>query len=132
MTADIKSKRPLSPHLQVYKPQMTSMTSILHRITGFGLSVGLILFAFWLWGAAYDAEMFTCVTEFAGGIFGMILLFGWSFAFFYHLANGVRHLLWDAGYLLDIENAYKAGYLVLGFSLFATLGTWVFVLAEVL
>lgn len=132
MSEHIKSKRPLSPHLQIYKPQMTSMTSILHRMTGFGLSVGLILLALWLFGAAYDAELFTCVTEFAGSIIGIILLAGWSFAFYYHLANGIRHLIWDTGRMLAVEDAYKLGYLVLGFALSATVGTWIFIAWEML
>jgi succinate dehydrogenase / fumarate reductase, cytochrome b subunit len=125
---DIRSQRPLSPHLQIYKPQMTSVLSILHRMTGFGLSLGLIVFTIWLWTAAYDPKSYKDFTDFMGGAFGIILLFGWSLAFYYHLANGIRHLLWDTGRLLRIDDAYKAGYAVLGFTLGATGGTWLMVI----
>lgn len=125
------AQRPLSPHLQIYKPQMTSVLSILHRATGFALSLGLILFALWLYGAAYDPATLDGVYGFTGSWFGIVFLFGWSFAFYYHLANGIRHLIWDTGRMLDIESATRGGYLVLGFSTGATLASWIY-LASVL
>lgn len=117
-------KRPLSPHLQVYKPQMTSVTSILHRATGVGLTVGLIMFAWWLVAAAIGPEAYGTFMSFAGSTIGKVLLFGWTLAFYYHLANGIRHLTWDAGLLFKIENAYKAGYAVLLFTAVMTGVTW--------
>jgi succinate dehydrogenase / fumarate reductase, cytochrome b subunit len=128
LTVDIQQQRPLSPHLQIYKPQMTSVMSILHRATGFGLSLGLLLFTYWLWAAAYSPEHYQSVVDFAGSIFGLILLFGWSLAFYYHLAAGIRHLIWDSVRMLELENAYKAGYFVLGFTLGATGATWLLII----
>lgn len=119
-----KAQRPLSPHLQVYKPQMTSVTSILHRITGIGLTVGLIMFTWWLVAAAIGPEAYDVFMNFAGSKLGLLLMFGWSVAFFYHLANGIRHLFWDAGLLFKIENAYRAGYVVLLFTAVFTAITW--------
>jgi succinate dehydrogenase / fumarate reductase cytochrome b subunit len=122
-----KVQRPISPHLQIYKPQMTSVLSILHRITGFALSVGLMLLVYWLWAAAYSPTSLTGFYSFTSSIFGMVLLFGWSLAFYYHLANGLRHLIWDTGRMLGIKDATKGGYAVLGFTLGATLGTWIYI-----
>ena len=127
---NIKSKRPLSPHLQVYKPQLTSVTSILHRATGFALTIGLILFAAWLISAAYDPAMLENVYWFTSSYVGILLLFGWSIAFYYHLANGIRHLIWDTGRMLELDNARKGAFAVLGFTFGATLGTWVFLAME--
>lgn len=121
------SSRPLSPHLQIYKPQMTSILSIFHRLTGFALSFGLILLCIWLWEAAYSPRSLKLLYGFTGSWFGIAMLFGWSLAFYYHLANGLRHLFWDMGKMLDLESAYKAGYAVLGFTFGATLGTWIYI-----
>jgi succinate dehydrogenase / fumarate reductase cytochrome b subunit len=129
---NIKSKRPLSPHIQIYKPQITSVLSILHRITGFSLSIGLLLFSLWLVGAAYSPDLFESVIWFASSFIGVLFLFGWSVAFYYHLANGIRHLIWDTGRLLEIEDARKSGFAVLGFTFGATLVTWVYLAMELL
>ena len=125
-----RALRPLSPHLQVYKPQMTSLTSILHRITGFALSFGLILLCWWLWAAAYNPRALKDFYGFTGSWFGIAMLFGWSVAFYYHLANGIRHLIWDTGRMLKVEDAYKGGYAVLGFTFGAVLGTWIYIALE--
>lgn len=124
----VTSPRPLSPHLQIYKPQMTSAMSILHRISGFGLSLGLLLLTCWLYHAAYNPEGLEGFYEFTGSWFGMIFLFGWSVAFYYHLANGIRHLLWDAGKMLEIDTATRGGFLVLGVTLGLTVATWGYIL----
>lgn len=130
MASTHRSQRPLSPHLQIYKPQMTSMLSILHRMSGFALSFGLILLCLWLWAAAYSPDNLKEIYGFTGSWIGIGLLFGWSVAFYYHLANGIRHLIWDSGRMLKIEDAYKGGYGVLGFTFGATLGTWAYVVME--
>ena len=127
-SAPTKTQRPLSPHLQVYKPQMTSVLSILHRMTGVGLTVGLMLFAWWLVAAAIGPGAYAVFMNFAGSPVGMLLLFGFTLAFFYHLANGIRHLFWDSGLLFKIENAYEAGYAVLLFTALMTGATWYCVL----
>ena len=119
-----KSARPLSPHLQVYKPQMTSVTSILHRATGVALSYGLAVFTWWLVAASLGPEAYGVFTDFAGSKIGLLLMFGWTIAVYYHLANGIRHLIWDTGHLFKLKNAYAAGYFVLFFTVLASFGTW--------
>lgn len=130
MGNSVRSQRPLSPHLQVYKPQMTSVLSILHRMAGFALSLGLVLLCLWLWAAAYSPKDLKGIYEFTGSWIGMLMLFGWSVAFYYHLANGIRHLIWDTGRMLEINDAMRGGYAVLGFTFGATLGTWVYIAME--
>jgi succinate dehydrogenase / fumarate reductase, cytochrome b subunit len=117
-------QRPLSPHLQIYRPQITSVLSITHRITGVALSVGTLLLTAWLVAAASGNAAFSSVSAFIGSPIGMLLLFGWSVALFYHLANGIRHLFWDAGLGFDMPIAEKTGYAVLAFTLVATLLAW--------
>ena len=116
--------RPLSPHLQVYRPQLTSMLSITHRATGVALAVGTLLLVWWLVAAASGPEAYATVQGFIGSIIGRLLLFGWTWALFYHLGNGIRHLFWDAGYGFELKTAYGSGWLVLLASFVLTLGAW--------
>ncbi len=125
-----KAERPLSPHLQVYKPQMTSIGSVLHRATGIALAYGLALFVWWLVAAVSGPEAYSVFTGFCGSIFGQILLLGWTVSFYYHMANGIRHLFWDAGLLLKIKNAYAAGYFVLFVTALLTGATWFCILTK--
>ena len=117
--------RPLSPHLQVYRPQLTSFTSIMHRITGIGLAVGLLYLVCWLTAAASGLEAFDKLQSFNGSIIGRLLLLGWTIAFFYHLLNGIRHLAWDAGWGFELPAAYKTGYAVLIGTAALTILAWV-------
>ena len=117
--------RPLSPHLQVYKPQLTSATSIFHRFSGIGLAVGMLYLVCWLIAAAQGAEAFDRLQDFNGSLIGRLLLFGWSAAFFYHLLNGIRHLAWDAGFGFDLPTAYKSGYAVIIGTVILTIAAWV-------
>jgi succinate dehydrogenase / fumarate reductase cytochrome b subunit len=117
--------RPLSPHLQIYKPQLTAITSILHRFTGIGLSAGILYLLCWLLAVAQGPEAFDRLQDFNGSIIGRILLFGWSVAFFYHLLNGIRHLAWDAGFGFELPTAYKSGYAVLIGTVVLTIAAWV-------
>jgi len=119
-----KQKRPLSPHLQVYKPQMTSMTSIMNRITGVALSFGLIMFTWWLCALAGGIETHMQFQNFAGSWYGQFLLMGFSFSLIYHLLNGIRHLMWDAGNGIDIASAYRSGWLVIFGTALLTLVIW--------
>lgn len=112
-TATPLRERPLSPHLQIYKPQITSMMSILHRVTGSAMTVGLIMLTVWLLSAATGPEAYAAFLEFAGSPLGLILLGGWSLALFYHLSTGVRHLLLDTGRFFEIKNVYRTGYAAL-------------------
>jgi len=122
--ASIKAKRPLSPHLQVYKPQMTSVLSILHRMTGVALAIGTIMLAWWLIAAASGEDAYTTFMDCATSPIGTVLFFGWSVALFYHLSNGIRHLFWDMGYLFKLQNAFRAGYLVLISTVILTVIAW--------
>ena len=117
--------RPLSPHLQIYRPQLTAFTSIMHRITGIGLAVGLLYLVCWLVAAASGLEAFDRLQSFNGSIIGTLLLLGWSVAFFYHLLNGIRHLAWDAGWGFELPSAYKTGYAVLIGTALLTILAWV-------
>ncbi|MCB1651285.1 MAG: succinate dehydrogenase, cytochrome b556 subunit [Alphaproteobacteria bacterium] len=117
--------RPLSPHLQIYRLPLTARMSILHRITGAGLILGLMLFTWWLVAAASGPDAYEDVQNFMGSSFGTLVLFGFSAALYYHLLNGIRHLFWDMGYLFKIESAYKAGYAVLAGAIILTAATWI-------
>lgn len=115
--------RPLSPHLQIYRPQLTSVLSILHRLTGVFITFGTLLLTWWLVAAAYGPEPFATVQAFLGSIVGHLLLWGLAFAVWYHFANGIRHLLWDFGWGFELKEVRLSGLLVVGFAVVATLIT---------
>jgi succinate dehydrogenase / fumarate reductase, cytochrome b subunit len=117
--------RPLSPHLQIYRWQLTSVMSILHRITGVGLAVAAVFLVSWLGTAADGAEPFAQMQGFLGSPVGLIVLFGCTVALFYHLCNGVRHLVWDTGHGLDLKSVYLGGWLVLAGTAALTVIVWV-------
>jgi len=119
-------KRPLSPHLQIYRPQITSALSILHRITGFILSIGVSFFVFWLSFLALGGETFSKIHCFLGTIVGNFALLALLFCFIYHFFNGLRHLYWDAGFGLELSSVYKSGWFVLLVSVIVTLLVWCF------
>ena len=123
--ANRPSNRPLSPHLQVYRWQLTSVLSILHRATGIALSVGALYLAIWVIYAAGSSRGYAVFQEFNGSIVGRILLGGWLFSTFYHLCNGIRHLFWDAGYGFELKDAYRSGWIVVAVSLIATVLSWI-------
>ncbi len=124
-TGGQSGNRPLSPHLQVYKPQITSMLSILHRMTGAALAVGTLVLVWWLAAAATGGDTFAGAQAVIGSWFGRLLLFGWSFALFYHLCNGIRHLFWDIGRGYDLETVAKTGWAVIICSTALTVIAWV-------
>ena len=109
----MSSERPLSPHLQVYKPQLTSVLSITHRMTGVFLSVGTVLFVYWLASAAGSADSFDRYNAIWGTWWGQTLAVAWLLSFNFHLLNGIRHLFWDAGKGLELQSAYRSGWSVL-------------------
>ncbi len=117
--------RPLSPHLQVYRPQLTSLLSITHRATGVVLSIGTLGLVCWLLAIAGGASDYLAVQTFYASWFGKLLLFGWSYALFFHLCNGIRHLVWDVGKGLDIEDVYKGGWIMLSASAALTAIVWI-------
>ena len=124
-----QSIRPLSPHLQIYKWQLTMTLSILHRATGVALAVGTLLVLALLVALATGPDAYESVRGFCGSPFGLILLAGWSWALCFHLFNGIRHLLWDAGWGFEIPRAYATGWSVVVLSLVLTALIWACVLA---
>lgn len=122
-------ERPISPHLQIYKPQISSTLSILHRATGIALGVGMLLLTWWLVGAASGAEPFAVVNGFIRSWLGRLIMFGFTFAFFYHLLNGIRHLGWDLLMGLDVPTMTKTGWAVVYGSIGLTILCWIAVFA---
>ncbi len=122
------TERPLSPHLQVYKPQLTSMLSITHRATGVVLSLAAITVVWSLYQLAAGPEGYEKAVACWSGWFGKLILVATTVCTYFHLANGVRHLFWDAGKGLEIESAYRSGYAVLAFTLIASAVTWLLIL----
>ncbi len=120
--------RPLSPHLQVYRLPLTALMSITHRITGIGLTIGTLLLTWWVTAAAYGAEAFDQVQGFLGSWIGLLLLFGFSFALFFHLFNGVRHLFWDFGRYFELHETRRADIAVLVAAAALTVVVWVMAL----
>jgi len=116
---------PLSPHLQVYKPQLTSVLSIVHRATGVFLSVGALLVTFWLLSVAAGPVLYAKTSAVINAWYGQVLLFGFCYSLYYHLCNGIRHLFWDAGKGLELKQAYAGGYAVIAASILLTAATWV-------
>jgi len=119
--------RPLSPHLQVYKPQLTSILSILHRGTGIVLSIGSIFLVSWILVLTLGESAYQIYSQLVNNWFGKLVIFGFTFGLFYHLSNGIRHLFWDAGYGYDLKDAYISGFAVIFSSISLTLITWLIV-----
>ena len=121
MDKSLSNKRPLSPHLQIYKPQLTSVMSISHRFTGVILSMLLILVPLFFFLLALGDEYFTILVIILDHFLVKLILYGAIFVISYHLLNGIRHLFWDMGIGLSIKESYMSGYLVITFSTLATL-----------
>ncbi|MEQ1753991.1 MAG: succinate dehydrogenase, cytochrome b556 subunit [Micropepsaceae bacterium] len=117
--------RPLAPHLQIYRWPITMGTSILHRVTGVGLSAGTLLLAWWLVAVSMGPDAYAEFADLASGWFGRLVLFGFTLALVYHAMNGIRHLFWDAGIGLDLKAANNSGIAVYALSIIATLLIWV-------
>lgn len=123
-------RRPLSPHLGVYRWQYSMALSILNRVTGCALSVGLLLFVYWLVAAASGAEAYETARSFFAHLLVRVLLIGSSFAFFFHLLNGVRHLTWDTGHGLERKSARLSGWIVFLGAIATTALFWFLLLRE--
>jgi succinate dehydrogenase / fumarate reductase cytochrome b subunit len=123
-----KVNRPTSPHLSIYKPQITSVLSITHRMSGIALYAGALAMVAWLSLAAYApahyAKWYVCASSWGG----RLLLLGWMLAFYFHLANGIRHLFWDMGRGYSLPAANRSGWMVILFTLAATAGSVTYVL----
>jgi len=118
-------RRPLSPHLQVYRWPISMALSILHRVTGVGLAVGTLLLTWWLVAAALSDGAFARVQWFLGTPVGLLLLFGWTLALCFHFFSGLRHLVWDAGYGFEQPWYDRSAWAVLIATVVATLLVWV-------
>lgn len=118
------NQRPLSPHLQIYRPQWTSVLSILHRITGVVLSIGTVLVVFWLGALAQGEQAYQSMLGWMSSPVALIALLGWTLALFYHLLNGIRHLLWDTGTMLELKPARASGWMVVVLAVGLTAVVW--------
>ncbi|HEY8127539.1 MAG TPA: succinate dehydrogenase, cytochrome b556 subunit [Hyphomicrobium sp.] len=116
--------RPLSPHIQIYRPQLTSVLSITHRLTGVALSAGSLLIVAWLIAGATGPTAYHDILSFMRSWIGLLLLFGWTFSVFFHLCNGLRHLVWDAGRGFELRTIYASGWAVITVSVILTIGLW--------
>lgn len=126
--ADVnRGGRPLSPHLQVYRPQITSVLSILHRATGVGLAVGALLTVWWLLAAAAGPDYFAVADGIVTSWVGTLIMMGCTWALAYHFCNGIRHLWWDLGYGFEMDKVTFSGQIVLVASGALTLMTWIIV-----
>lgn len=117
--------RPLSPHLQVYRPQLTSILSIMNRVTGLAASAGTLLLVWWLVAAATGPQAFDNVQWFIGTPIGLFMLFGWTASLFYHFFGGLRHLAWDAGYGYALDRVHASGWAAIIATVVATILVWV-------
>lgn len=116
--------RPLSPHLSIYRWPITMTLSILHRVTGLALSAGFLVLTWWLAAAATGGSSYEAVAGLLGSIPGRVLLVGMTFAFFFHLANGIRHLVWDLGLGFEIRQANASSWAVIAATVLATALFW--------
>lgn len=126
-----QTERPMSPHLGIYRWQLTMTLSILHRATGIALSVGTILLCWLLIALATGADSYNTVRAFCVSPVGIVLLVGWTWALFFHSCNGIRHLLWDVGWGFEIPRAYATGWTVVAASFLLTILLWALVLTGV-
>jgi succinate dehydrogenase / fumarate reductase cytochrome b subunit len=125
MANDKSAARPLSPHLQIYRPMLTMMMSIMHRITGVGLYFGIVLLVWWLTAASFSDGYYDLVQGFFGHWFGRLLLFGFTWALIHHALGGLRHLLWDTGRGFDLKLIEWLARANLAGSIVLTLLLWV-------
>lgn len=120
---------PRSPDVQIYRPQLTSVLSFAHRMTGIWLGLGSIALVAWLIVVATGGNAYATLETFLGSWLGAVLLFSWIFALFYHLCNGIRHLAWDLDYGFELCSIYLTGWLVVAASVVLTLLTWALTVA---
>lgn len=124
------TNRPLSPHLGVYRWQWSNTLSILHRATGTMLALGAVVFTIWLVAIGSGPDAYLGVVDWLGSPLGLLLLFGWSFCFFFHLCNGVRHLFWDAGLGFELPRARASGLAAAAVAVLLTVAFWLVALTS--
>ena len=115
----------MSPHLQIWRWHVTMLTSILHRVTGVGLYLAGLMVAAWAVSLAAGPEAYAGFKALLGSPLGKLVMLGMTASMFYHLGNGIRHLIWDFGHGLDIKSANSSAYMVFGFTVAATIAAWV-------
>ena len=120
-----KRPRPLSPNVQIYRPQLTSVLSILNRVTGIFLSVYAVVLVIWLVAAATGPQAYAAVEVAIASWIGQIVLFGVTFAFFLHFCGGIRHLVWDTVHGFELRSIYISGWAVVAASVALTTAVWV-------
>jgi succinate dehydrogenase / fumarate reductase cytochrome b subunit len=118
-------ERPLSPHLQIWRWHITMLTSILHRVTGVGLYLAGLIVTAWAVSLAAGPEVYAGFKALLGSPLGKLVMLGMTASLFYHLANGIRHLVWDFGHALDLKSANSSAWMVFGFTVAATIAVWV-------
>ena len=123
-TVKTPRERPLSPHLQVWRWHITMATSILHRATGVALYVGALIGAAWAISLAQGPDAYATFKHLLGSPLGKVVMFGMTVSFFYHLANGIRHLTWDAGRGLNVKTANATAIVVFAFTAAASVAVW--------
>ena len=116
--------KPLSPHLSVYRWPITMTLSILHRVTGSALSVGFVVLVGWLIAAASGGEAYEQFSGLLQTLVGRVFLVAWTFAFFLHLCNGIRHFFWDAGRGFEKHQANASAWIVVAMTVVLTLAYW--------
>ncbi|HLZ96942.1 MAG TPA: succinate dehydrogenase, cytochrome b556 subunit [Steroidobacteraceae bacterium] len=116
--------RPLSPHLLIYRWEIGMATSILHRLTGAALALGIVALCYWLISLAGGAAAYGSAVRVLWSPLGVLFLFVWTFCFFFHLLNGVRHLFWDAGVGFERAQRHMSGWIAVAGALALTLGVW--------
>ena len=125
MANKLEAERPLSPHLQIYRPMLTMMMSIAHRITGASLAVGFLLLTWWLVAVSIGPEAYATVDRFFASILGRLLLFLFTWALIHHMLGGIRHLIWDTGAALDKTSIEVAAWLTIITSIVLTVLIWI-------
>ena len=123
--ADIRARRPLSPHLQVYRLIPTMMMSIIHRITGAALYFGTLVLVWWIVAAATGSQAYATASGILTSWIGLLVLFGFSWALIHHMLGGIRHLIWDTGALFGKETSTRLAWMTLGGSISLTLLLWI-------
>ena len=128
MSDGIRGDRPLSPHLQIYRLPAAAVLSILHRLSGLAIALGALYVVGWFLAAAAGPTWYSYATSFTRSIVGMVILFGCSAALCYHLCNGVRHLIWDAGWGFSLRAARISGWTTVAATAFLTVALWAWIL----
>jgi succinate dehydrogenase / fumarate reductase cytochrome b subunit len=124
-TEDLAARRPLSPHLQIYRPLLTMMMSIVHRITGAALYLGTLLLVWWLVALASGPDAFATAQWFMTSILGRLILFGYTWALLHHMLGGIRHFIWDTGKGFDEKTRENLAKATLIGSVVLTILTWI-------